>query len=215
MKTINVLYNADATKNTAVEKIAVLLDKQDKNAIEYVPWPSYSYKPNVSFAIVHSNDCIFLKYYVTERNLKAVHRETNGPVYKDCCVEFFIAFNGEAAYYNFEFNCLGTCLMGFGEGRNNRKLLPLNIIHSIKHHVILSADNKNSPPVISWELTLKIPLEVFYFHDLTSLKGNECKANFYKCGDELPEPHYLAWNNISSKQPDFHLPEFFGKAHFM
>jgi hypothetical protein len=56
--------------------------------------------------------------------------------------------------------------------------------------------------------------EAFEFHQLKSLKNIKCKANFYKCGDELSQPHYLSWNNIKSGKPNFHLPEFFGEINF-
>jgi hypothetical protein len=39
-------------------------------------------------------------------------------------------------------------------------------------------------------------------------------ANFYKCGDELPTPHFLSWNPIEWKEPSFHRPEQFGKLIF-
>lgn len=66
-----------------------------------------------------------------------------------------------------------------------------------------------------WELTLMIPLEVFSYHQINSLKGRQSKVNFFKCGDELPEPHFLAWRNIIAASPDFHLPDFFGTMHFV
>jgi hypothetical protein len=46
------------------------------------------------------------------------------------------------------------------------------------------------------------------------MKGKKCRANFYKCGDDLPEPHFLAWNMINTEEPDFHRPEFFGTLEF-
>jgi hypothetical protein len=36
-------------------------------------------------------------------------------------------------------------------------------------------------------------------------------ANFYKCGDETPEPHFLSWNPIDLPKPNFHVPQFFGQ----
>ncbi|WP_091380560.1 carbohydrate-binding family 9-like protein [Mucilaginibacter mallensis] len=31
----------------------------------------------------------------------------------------------------------------------------------------------------------------------------------------MPQPHFLAWNNIESEHPNFHLSDFFGKALFL
>ena len=52
-------------------------------------------------------------------------------------------------------------------------------------------------------------------HGATLLDGRTMRANFYKCGDLLPRPHFLSWNAISLPRPDFHCPEFFGTLRFM
>ena len=129
-------------------------------------------------------------------------------------MEFFLGFGNELGYYNFEFNAIGTCLAGFGRGRENRELLPEALIQKIKSRAAVTRvtrENDNGNGDMGWELTLMIPLEVFCHHSFTSLKGQQCHANFYKCGDELPEPHFLTWNYIESADPDFHRPEFFGE----
>src|SRR3546814_9695772 len=60
-------------------------------------------------------------------------------------------------------------------------------------------------------LLLHIPLAVFDAHVVGSLAGRRCTGNFYKCGDDLPEPHYVAWNPIDNPTPNFHLPQYFGE----
>jgi hypothetical protein len=128
-------------------------------------------------------------------------------------VEFFVSFGDEPGYYNFEFNCAGTCLLSFGEERANRKMTSANLIKSIAFQSsIKPATNKDAS--IGWELTLVIPFDAFQYHEITSMKGKKCRANFYKCGDDLPEPHFLAWNTINTEEPDFHRPEFFGNLEF-
>src|SRR5690606_972047 len=129
----------------------------------------------------------------------------------DSCVEFFIAFDDDSSYYNLEFNCTGTCLAGYGTGRGEkRKLLPASVIRNIRQQSLVKTGN----PDISWELTLLIPLSVFCHHRFVSLKNQDCRVNFYKCGDDLPQPHYLCWSPIQAPAPDFHRPEFFAPARF-
>ena len=207
--TVPFLENAD--KSSAIEHLSFLLDVQEKHPIAITPWPTYGYKPDVCFAIAYSNDSFFLKYYVKEKTIKATYTRPNEPVYQDSCVEFFLGFGNELGYYNFEFNCIGTCLLGFGRGRENPELLPEALIQKIKSQARVTREDDHGHGNVSWELTLMIPLEVFCHHSFTSLKGQQCHANFYKCGDELPEPHFLTWNNIESTDPDFHRPEFFGE----
>jgi Carbohydrate-binding family 9 len=59
-----------------------------------------------------------------------------------------------------------------------------------------------------------IPLTVFFKHKFETMTGVATRANFQKCGDSLPSPHYLVWNYIESENPDFHRPEFFGEVEF-
>ena len=192
--------------------VSDLLDGQKKLDINIAPWPEFSYQPAVSFAIAYSTAGIIIQYYITEKEVRAIYNQPNDPVYKDSCVEFFVSFD-ERGYYNFEFNCIGTCLAAFGPNRYNRTLLPADTIQKIKSHShIYRSDNRSG--VISWQLTLILPLEVFLHHSLVDLKNKTARANFYKCGDDLAQPHYLCWNSITSPHPDFHLPQFFGEVQF-
>lgn len=180
----------------------------EQEKIDCLPWPAYPYKPAVTFAIAHTTDALLLQYSVREKFIKAATGFSNGPVYQDSCVEFFISFDG-AAYYNFEFNCIGTALAAYGKERANRTFLPPETIREIKRQACIKHEEE-----IAWELAVVIPFSVFIQDDITSLNGKTCSANFYKCGDLLPEPHFLAWSPIASPEPDFHLPKFFGTLLF-
>ncbi|WPV01990.1 carbohydrate-binding family 9-like protein [Mucilaginibacter sp. cycad4] len=208
---LTVAFLEDVDKGSPIEHMSVLLDEQEKHLVGIVPWPDYEYKPDVHFAIAYSTDCFMLKYYVKEKAIKASYYRPNEPVHQDSCVEFFIGFGTELEYYNFGFNCIGTCSLGFGRGRENREVSPEKLIRLIKSQTRLTQEINHGNGDISWELTLMLPLDVFYHHSFTSLKGQQCHANFYKCGDELPEPHFLTWHNIECDDPDFHHPEFFGE----
>lgn len=200
------------TEAADMDRISAELDRYNKMPIEETPWGSYINKPEVKFVIGHSGRAILLKYEVSEKSIAALHRMPNQPVYKDSCVEFFIAFNRDSEYYNFEFNCVGTCLAGFGPGRDSRELLPVELIKKIKVRSVIRSAQPDG--FINWDLTLMIPLEVLLKHQFGSLEGQSCRVNFYKCGDDLPEPHFLAWNNIIYEEPNFHLPGFFGNGSF-
>ena len=188
------------------------LDAIEKHDISYVPWESYSYKPKVDFAIAHTDFALLLKFFVSENDLRAIYTKSNEPVYKDSCVELFILFD-EKGYYNFEFNCAGTCLLGFGKGRNERLQVSDELIDRIRYQSLLKP-SAHPEANISWELTLEIPFDVFHFHQIKTLKKKLGRANFYKCGDDLPKPHFLTWNKIETEEPDFHRPEYFGSFEF-
>lgn len=190
--------------------ISIALDHLLRNKIGYTPWPKFQYKPECEFVIAHGNDCIFLKFFITEDDILVRFKQPNDLVYRDSCVEFFIAFNGEPEYYNLEFNCIGTCYLGYGFNKGLREVADDKIVEKIKSDFLLYSDAGK----MKWELTLLIPNDVFYHHKYTAVGSKITRANFFKCGDDLPVPHYLAWNNIKSAGPDFHLPEFFGELTF-
>ena len=192
--------------------LSSLIDGFQTQEIIYTPWKDFPYKPEVRVAIAHSEDCIFLKYFVTENAIRAVNSQINSSVWEDSCVEFFIHFNDDKGYYNFEFNCIGTQLGGFGKTRSERDLLPVEVVGAIQTESFISKVKVKE--AIYWELSVAIPLKVFIHHPISSLSGQEGRVNFHKCGDKLPMPHFLTWNNIHSAEPNFHLPEFFGEVYF-
>ncbi len=196
---------------SSIEQVSSSLDQLSKELIDIAAWPEYNYKPQVSFSIGHGGDCIFLKFYVTEDVVKASYYKPDDPVYKDSCVEFFISIDGEEQYYNLEFNTIGTCKLNFGKNRNERQRIPEKLIKMIRFLATIQNNTVSNSKGIKWELVLMIPIEVFSKHKIKSFSGIKCSGNFYKCGDDLPVPHFLCWNNIQSAEPDFHLQKYFGE----
>lgn len=213
MKQLDIPFTALVNDRTAIEQISNMLDSQLKNDINIVSWPAFDYQPEVTFAVAHTNDNLLLKFFVKENSIRALHRQINDPVYKDSCVEFFIALNGEEKYYNFEFNCAGTCKAGYGADRNAREVLPEMLLKTIKTMPVIKLPGSGKDQ-IQWQLTLKVPKTVFCKHEIQQFKGMTSKMNFFKCGDNLPTPHYLSWNKIKADKPNFHIPACFGQITF-
>jgi hypothetical protein len=212
MSFLHVPYWNGIDQHTPLREISMVLDGAPRQPLVYAPWAEYPYHPDVQFSMAHGNDAVFIKYFVKEKTVRAVNNTLNSPVYKDSCVEFFIGFDDEPGYYNFEFNCIGAHLIGYGENNENRRLLPPDVSQQIRYKAVLTNDHNQQ--TIGWELTLMIPVTAFYFHNIQTLQGRNCVANFYKCGDELPEPHFVTWSNIQWPHPNFHLRQFFGTLEF-
>lgn len=198
---------------TAGDDISIFsnqLEKISAHDINYFPWPNYRSETCVQFSIAYSLSHVLLKFRVTEKNIRAVHTGINSPVFEDSCVEFFIALD-DTGYYNFEFNCIGGKLGEFGKSRKDRQFLPTAAMKKIKTETLIknSVDN-----FFLWNLTIMIPFETFIHHHLWDLRNNVCQSNFYKCGDKLPEPHYMSWSPIKTAAPDFHQPQYFGDLLF-
>jgi hypothetical protein len=152
---------------------------------------------------------------VEEPQVRAVNTEFNSPVWEDSCVEFFLAFDEDDGYYNFEINAIGTVLGAFGKDRHLRLPLPDSFLERIE-----TAPSLGRKPIESldeqttWEMQLVIPMETFHFSTLKTLSGVDALANFYKCGDKLKHPHFLSWKPVLTSTPDFHTPRFFGQLSF-
>lgn len=197
--------------------LSELLDEMD-NAykIGIPPWPNYPYRPEVKFKIAYTHNEILLKVYVKENFIRAKYDQPNDPVYCDSCFEFFFSPDNNDSYYNFEFNCIGTPYLAFGKSGNNREKADATVAKSIWTFSSLGNQIfKEKSGKFEWEMCIAIPFKAFFKHDLKNLKGKHCSVNFYKCGDELTKSHFLAWNKIETKNPDFHRPEFFGEITFM
>ena len=186
-----------------------VMDNLPLHALSNTSWPQYGTDCNAGFSMAHTGSAILVKFYITGDYFQSSVRAINTAVNKDNCVEFFISFDQDA-YYNIEFNCLGVGKMAYGAKRTKRQFLPASAVRKIK--VMNKLGHANGD--FNWEMILYIPLEVFEFDAISSLKGLTCKGNFYKCGDDLPNPHFLSWNRIESPEPNFHLPAYFGEIVF-
>ncbi|MGI4021697.1 MAG: carbohydrate-binding family 9-like protein [Janthinobacterium lividum] len=212
MESLKIPFLKLSESNSALSEISLLLQKLESNAIRYAPWQKSFKKPSATFSLAYADDLLYIRYIVKEPHVIATYTENNEPVYKDSCVEFFIAFENDPNYYNLEFNCLGTVLAAYGPRKENRIVLPKAVLKDIASETVITSYSNDHD--ITWEITISIPLKTFLFHQLDHLSKKKCRVNFYKCGDDLPEPHFLCWNNIVNDTPNFHLPQYFGLGEF-
>ena len=207
----------DYNDETDIQKVSELLEDQaDLQSIDIVNWDAFPYAPRVAFRMAYCNDEIWLKYYVEESNILAKYTETNSDVSKDSCVEFFFDPLSNGDYYNFEFNCIGTTLLQYrAHGKESEFLAPELIEKNIKISSSLG-DKPFSEKTGNhkWEMTIVIPITLLIDKSDFNLKGRYAKANFYKCGSGTSRKHYLSWNPINAKKPNFHLPGYFGNLIF-
>ncbi|MDR2130476.1 MAG: hypothetical protein LBP56_04825 [Odoribacteraceae bacterium] len=185
-------------------------------AIAEVNWPGTDL-PRLSACcrIGYDNTRLLLAFEVEERQFRANEPEDNGRVWEDSCVEFFIQPGdpGEG-YYNFECNAIGTLLLAHGTDRHDREPAPREVLASIPRETRVEVTRQNEEALYRWSLLLAIPFTALFRHRFTPQTGKTVLANFYKCGDKLPFPHFLSWNPVTAATPDFHRPECFGRLSF-
>ena len=175
--------------------------------VENCPWGG-DYRPEVRFRAGWNDSGI--RVWMECRESDPLRRvcEPNGRVWCDSCMEFFLAPGPRAqdGYFNFEMNALGALLLGFGVSDTEfvfddfpRSRIPLR--------AEVGAD--------SWNLDLTVPFALIQrrFPGFRAQSGAVLHGNFYKCGDETAQPHFLCHFPIDPArvpEPNFHRPEFFG-----
>ena len=60
-----------------------------------------------------------------------------------------------------------------------------------------------------WTLQFCIPFEII--DEIFGGHTTTIYVNLYKCGDETQNTHYATYYPITTEQPDYHRPEFFGE----
>lgn len=216
MKKLNVKKVA-VPQNLKAEQVIEILDSNNIpfEVVDNVNWSEYPYKPSMKFRIAHAGDKILVNYEVEEASVRAVAPHDNGSVWEDACCEFFLQPDeASGKYYNFECNCAGTLLNGYGVP-GDREHACDEIMKSIDRWASLGREPfEERMGDCKWSLTLVIPTTALFRDEIHSLDGRDMRANFYKCGDELTTPHFLSWNKIDLPSPCFHCPPFFGQIHF-
>ena len=209
MKSIDIKFIADVEKMTESEIKEALTTQTETHEISCVNWSEYPYAPKVSVRIAYSEKVLVLLYNVSEEHTLGKVLENNGPVWEDSCVETFIKDPVGEGYYNIEVNCIATKLAAHRLSRTDFELFDKEKLAEIKcfsslPHIETDIENKE------WAL-----LEIIPFSILGLEKAPESlNVNFYKCGDNCRQPHYLSWSPIALEKPNFHCPEFFGEIMF-
>ncbi|MBQ5896018.1 MAG: hypothetical protein IIW75_05575 [Bacteroidaceae bacterium] len=179
-------------------------------------WPAeFPYTPKAGFKLFHDGKRLYIKFFVTENDIKAAVTEDQGRTWTDPCVEFFVSPEGNLDYYNFECTCTGKLLLAWHPADAPKEPASKDVIDSVERTPSLgTAPFDLREGEHSWNVVEIIPVEALFRSNVKTFDGKRMKANFYKCGDELPTPHFLSWNPIEWKEPSFHRPEQFGELLF-
>ncbi|MDR0711173.1 MAG: hypothetical protein LBF67_02340 [Prevotellaceae bacterium] len=194
-----------------------LFERIPSHPIACANWKEFPYTPKVEVKVAHTPSHLLLRYEVQENSIRARYTQHNQRVWTDSCVEFFASLDGNQTYYNFEFSCIGTPLLRYNVRPREGDMASPQTLNDILTHSSLGKqpieEVRNGE--FSWQLIVAIPHAAFFAHRLTDLKKQTFSANFYKCGDELTEPHYLSLFPIHTPTPNFHTPEFFQPLEFL
>lgn len=175
----------------------------------------YPYAPITIADLGYSSKGIYCRFWSKGIGLKAGFAEDGEHVNEDSCVEFFLQVPGSKEYYNFEFNCIGTC--NASRRKSRKESTPLTpqemeqILRATSERRGMIFDRPQG--IYSFWVSILIPFELIGINIDTNLPTH-IMANLYKCGDATAIPHYLSWKSVRSETPDFHRPEDFEPLYF-
>lgn len=210
MKTLKVPKQHISQCETILDRIKLLHEAGSEAKIDQVNWKKdFPKSLPVSLRVAHDGEKIYLFYEITGEAVRAVNMNDFGSVWEDSCVEFFMQRDGETVYRNFECNIQGTLLAARHETREIAEPLKEHMASIVRFSTIQHR-YENDRQVKDWTMYLEIPKQAMGFTAQETLSAQKIRANFYKCGDKTPEPHFISWNPIDLPSPDFHVPRFFG-----
>lgn len=184
---------------------------------EYIEMNSYhweaekQYRPKTLFkiGIVEDDIVVYLKCY--EKSPRTVYSKRDEPIYKDSCLEFFVApIENRTEYINIESNSNGAFLCEFGSEKHNRRLVKSFAVSSPIVKAFSGEDGSGAYWGVAVTLTKQFICEVYGVTE-NELSLNKIRANFYKCGDDCEIPHYIAFSPVTTLPPGFHNPECFAE----
>jgi len=200
-------------RSDCIEEAAAMLRELPRHAIACNNW-NFTYTPEITFSMAHNGSGLFVRFLGREKYLKATVTRDGDKTCNDSCAELFIAID-DKGYYNFEFNCIGTLLLAFGPGRENRESAPPEILHSVRRHTSLDpAGFEERTGDLNWELIVMLPASALFRHHIEKWDGVQARMNLYSCGDGLSRRHYLSWRPVATGKPDFHAPQYFENVGF-
>jgi hypothetical protein len=179
--------------------------------------------PDVQVRAVYDDEAIRVRFDVKDQYVIAKSQTYYSEVYKDSCVEFFVAPVDLKSYFNFEANCGGTLLASYvhtppaaPKGEGWFTALPWEKVSQVV--AATSMPKLVDPEIVTpcpWHLEMRIPFSIIteYSGAPAPKSGTVWHGNFYKCASRNSHPHWGYWAPMEGI-PNFHRPQFFGKVHF-
>ncbi len=203
-------------RDESLQSLGNLLEVKGKRLyINVLNWEEdFPYCPIAVVDVAHCTQGILLHYVVRGLSIRTLTTEDGNHVNADSCVEFFMQAEEGDAYKNFEFNAAGVCLASHRASITEKVVLSPGEFSSIRRWGTYLGQQLDIPDgIFSWELSVLIPWKTMGYSDGKAPK--QMRANFYKCADKTPHPHYLSWSPIAGEpKPAFHRPKCFGVLIF-
>lgn len=168
---------------------------------------------DVSLALSHDEKKLYLTYDVLEPELRREASFHNDRVWTDSCVEVFLKRADSSDYYNFECSASLWMLVGKGAVNTKRNRFDAEKIDLIERNInILEKENGRFHYTVSFKIDL---INWGLLKEEENIEDLKLTGNFYKCGDDLKEPHFLSYFEMDKEVRNFHNPDCFGQINFL
>ncbi len=207
------------TVKRATERIVLdgILDEEDWKAAQSFgdftfPWYTSGVKEQTEAKMLWDDTFLYLSFVCRDAHIWADLYNTNAGVSANDAAEIFWNPDplNQATYYQFEINCIGNLLSVWKNGASQRPVIMLpHITQFISGTVNADADTDTL-----WVLEVGIRFEDY--PDLvkhTPVAGDMWRINLNRCGGRT-NLQYSQWSPSSTKTPNFHSPDDFGKIFF-
>ncbi|HMO85034.1 MAG TPA: carbohydrate-binding family 9-like protein [Lacipirellulaceae bacterium] len=189
-------------------------------------------RPGVEARLLQAQErFLFVRFAVTaEMGVVARHTVPGSWVCQDSCVEVFLSVPGTIGYANVEVNAIGTSLAMHVRDPtpSTTRRTPFRDADVFDASAIAAFLTVRTslpwgkvidvpiPGASDWQATFRLDLPELARRcggAVECLSGISLRANFYKCADAGPAPHWAAWADIGERL-SFHQPERFGMLQF-
>jgi hypothetical protein len=182
------------------------------------PWWTSGKQEQTLARLLYDDHNLYVAYLCQDAHISAEHKERDSAVYRDDCVEIFVAPDPDrpAAYINIEMNAAGAFLDQFRTGVAGEPVQGDWNAKGVRIATKIAGTlNDDSDEDQHWVLEAAIPLDNFAMlaKQTPPQPADRWRVGLNRCGGNT-NPQYSQWSSSNTPKPAFHVPERFGTVIF-
>ena len=186
---------------------SALVSEGVAGSVNRVNWPAdWPERPDCDFSIARCGEGFAVMFNVRGKGLRAKELRDGGRIWEDSCCGILVASDQNRLI---EISASGAVACGAVQGKDLsfvRRWTSLG--RSNEWNNTLETQVNITGKDCEWSVCMLVPYS-FVGMDADSLP-KRVKFNFHKRADLSEDPHYLTWNPVGTKSPDFQRAEYAG-----
>ena len=184
----------------------------------HFPWWQSGKKEQTAAKLLWDEKNLYVAYRCEDAHISAERTERDSDVFRDDCVEVFIAPNPDEPmhYFNIEMNVIGAFLdQHHPDGPGKVRHRNWNAEGVTIKTTIDGTLNDDGDTDKGWTLEAAIPLANYAAaaRHTPPRAGDVWHLNLNRLGGKT-NPQFSQWSPGKTKQPQFHAPRYFGRVIF-